>query len=217
MVADTIRSRIEWKAALETADRLSRKVQPRWPHDAPKFLDLERWLEVNLKRAAKLGLIGIRPLKILDLGSGTGQFLFVCETLGHDAIGLDLPAEAMETPEREIFTEMPAAFGVRVIRAGIGSFQPLEVNGKFDLITSFMVCFNNLKLEEEWTLAEWKFFVEDMLARLRSGGRLALRLNHNEPKFGPRGYLDRSTHDYFSSIGSIDDGKIIVYRDSRAL
>jgi SAM-dependent methyltransferase len=205
-----VKSRCEWKRAVETASRLAATVRPRWAHDAHKFLDLDRWVEANLRRAQKLGLMDATGLHILDLGSGAGQFLFFADTMGHNAVGLDLPADQLEHPEREIYTEMPVAFGVRVVRERIRSFQALEVEGKFDLITSTKVCFNNHKLEDEWGRAEWEFFVQDALSRLKPGGRLALRLNHHEEKFGPRGYLDRETTAFFASLGTIDDGKILI-------
>ncbi len=205
-----VKTRREWKTAVETADRLARTAQARLPHDARKFLDLDAWLDVNLKRATEVGLLDSVPKRILDLGSGTGQFLFVCETLGHEAIGLDLPCGEQTYPERKIFEEMPPAFGVPVRRETIQAMKPLTISGKFDLITSFMVCFNNHKLANEWGRAEWGFFVEDMLSRLNPGGCLALRLNHNEEKFGPRGYLDHETTAFFASLGTIDDGKIYI-------
>lgn len=212
MLGETIRKCPEWKAAVETAERLRSTTIARWPHDAPKFLDLERWLKVNLARATKLGLSEGSSRRVLDLGSGTGQFLFVCRVLGHDAVGVDLPAEALESPEREIFTQMPEAFQVSVVRTAISAFQPLQVNGKFDLISSFMVCFNNLKRDDEWTRPEWEFFVQDMLLHLNPGGKLALRLNHNEEKFGLRGYFDPETHAFFASAGTVVDGKIIILK-----
>jgi SAM-dependent methyltransferase len=205
-----VKGRCEWNTAVETAARLARTVQARLPHDARKFLDLDAWLDINLKRAGELGLLDSAPQRILDLGSGTGQFLFVCETLGHQAMGVDLPYAVQTHPEREIFEEMPPAFVVSVRREAIQSMTPLTVDGTFDLITSFMVCFNNHKLESEWGRAEWSFFVDDMVSRLNPGGRLALRLNHNEEKFGPHGYLDRETTAFFASLGTIEDGKILI-------
>ena len=193
-----------------TAAHLARTVQARYRTMRGSSSTSNAWLDVNLKRAIELGLLDSPSQRILDFGSGTGQFLFVCETLGHQAIGLDLPYAEQIHPEREIFKEMPPAFGVTVRRAAIQSMTPLTVDGTFDLITSFMVCFNNHKLENEWRCAEWSFFVDDMLSRLDPGGRLALRLNHNEERFGPRGYLDHETTAFFASQGTIEDGTILI-------
>src|ERR1041384_3243348 len=65
----------------------------------PKYLEIERWMEINLKRVRDLGLdLGGRK-RVLDIGCGTGYFLYICQYLGHDALGMDLD----ETPG---FTEM---------------------------------------------------------------------------------------------------------------
>jgi SAM-dependent methyltransferase len=208
-----VRRREGWSVAVDTARRLAETVRSRWPHDAPKFLNLEHWLDINVRRAAKLGLDRATGLNVLDLGSGTGLFLFVCEALGHTATGVDLPEESLDSPEREIYGAMPAAFGVQVIPRYVHAFEHLDVTGKFDLITSFMVCFNNHKQPDEWNRPEWEYFVADVTTLLKPGGRLALRLNHNEEKFGQRGYLDRAAQDFFASIGSLDDGKILIAPD----
>lgn len=205
-----VRSREGWSSAVETARRLTETVRPRSPHDAPKFLNLDYWLNINVHRAVKLGLDHANGLNVLDLGSGTGQLLFVCETLGHTATGIDLPSNQLDWPEREIFAEMPAAFGVHVTQTPIRAFEPLRLRRNFDLIVAFMVCFNNHKLPDEWGRPEWEYFVDDMRSLLRPNGRLALRLNHNEERFGFRGYLDGDARRFFEGVGSFDDGKILI-------
>src|SRR4030095_14913690 len=63
-------------------------VQP--SHDWPKYLELEKWMQINLRRVQDLGLdYGLRK-RILDIGSGTGYFLHICRFLGHDVVGLDI-------------------------------------------------------------------------------------------------------------------------------
>jgi predicted TPR repeat methyltransferase len=83
------------------------------PQDATTFLDLDYWLEVNILRAAKLGLHRRSGIAVLDLGSGTGLLLYICEVLGHRAIGLDLPKQMLQTPEREIYIELSRASEVK--------------------------------------------------------------------------------------------------------
>jgi SAM-dependent methyltransferase len=64
------------------------------PGDAwPKYLDLDLWMEINLRRVRDLGLdLGGRK-RVLDIGCGTGYFLYICQYLGHDVLGLDLDEE----------------------------------------------------------------------------------------------------------------------------
>src|SRR5438067_5170290 len=56
----------------------------------PKYLEIEPWMEINLKRVRDLGLdLGGRK-RVLDIGCGTGYFLYICQYLGHDVLGMDL-------------------------------------------------------------------------------------------------------------------------------
>ena len=59
----------------------------------PKYLEIERWMEINLKRVRDLGLdLGGRK-RVLDIGCGTGYFLYICQYLGHDVLGMDVGDE----------------------------------------------------------------------------------------------------------------------------
>ena len=57
----------------------------RWP----KYLEIcpPGW-RINLRRVRDLGLdLGGRK-RVLDIGCGTGYFLYICRFLGHDALGI---------------------------------------------------------------------------------------------------------------------------------
>src|ERR1700674_5586280 len=138
-----IRGTAQWAAAVKAADRLVSTVRPRSAKDGRKFLRLDAWLAAIISRATILEIQNCNPLTILDLGTGTGLFPFVCQNLGHIASGLDLPGDLMRCPEREIFTQMPAVFGVTVTRFPIRAFTQIEGIGSYDLITGFLVNFNN--------------------------------------------------------------------------
>src|SRR6476619_3434655 len=64
------------------------------PGDAwPKYLDIKVWMEITLQRVRNLGLdLGGRK-RILDIGCGTGYFLYICQYLDHDVLGMDLDEE----------------------------------------------------------------------------------------------------------------------------
>jgi len=49
-----------------------------------------------------------------------------------------------------------------------------------------------------------------MTSRLNPNGRLAIDLNDNPAKFGARKYFDSETQDYFSSIGELREGNILI-------
>ena len=138
----------------------------------PKYLDLDRFLRMNIRRAQDLQLTGSRPRRILDLGSGAGWFLFVARYLGHSGIGVDLENPAM-------FGEMFELFGLKRVVSRIEAFTPLpKLDQRFDLITAFSVCFNGHKSAELWDVPQWEFFLNDIQTNLLAdGGSIYLDLN----------------------------------------
>ena len=51
----------------------------------------ERWMD-EFKRY----IPGDRPLKVLDIGTGTGYFAFLFASMGHDAVGIDLTEDMIK-------------------------------------------------------------------------------------------------------------------------
>jgi SAM-dependent methyltransferase len=139
--------------------------------DWPKYLDLNRWMGINIRRIRQLELDLSRPKRILDLGCGAGYFLYIAQLLGHSGLGLDMDRLAM-------FRDMTRLLGVRRVVQRIEAFQPLPDFGqRFDLITAFMICFNNHKMPDLWKVAEWEFFLDDLAKHLTPRGRVWLELN----------------------------------------
>src|SRR5881394_4305515 len=96
--------------------------------DWPKYLDLDRWIEINIRRIREIELDLTRPKRILDLGCGAGYFLYIAQLLGHSGLGLDMDRLSM-------FREVTRLLGVRRIVQRIQAFRPLPDFGqKFDLI-----------------------------------------------------------------------------------
>jgi len=138
----------------------------------PKYLEIERWMEINLKRVRDLGLdLGGRK-RVLDIGSGTGYFLYICQYLGHDVLGLDLDEETG-------FKEMTELLGVKRKIWRVEAYQPLpELGPKFDVIAAHMICFNGHKSDKLWKIPEWEFFLDDLIAnQLAPDGQVCLELN----------------------------------------
>ena len=52
-----------------------------WRHYS-KYLDVEKRLRINIRRAQDLNLHRLPPQEILDIGCGGGFFLFVAQALG---------------------------------------------------------------------------------------------------------------------------------------
>lgn len=139
--------------------------------DWPKYLDLERWIEVNIRRIRRIEVDLTRRKRILDLGSGTGYFLYIAQLLGHEGLGLDLD-------EIPMFRDITCLLNVRRVIWEIKAFDPLpDVLGKFDLITAFLICFNRHKQVDVWGVPEWKFFLDDLAKHLTPKGRVWLELN----------------------------------------
>jgi SAM-dependent methyltransferase len=139
--------------------------------DWPKYLDLDRWIPINIRRIRQIELDLSRPRRILDLGCGAGYFLYIAQLLGHAGVGLDIDRLSM-------FREVTRLLGVRRIVQQIEAFQPLpDFEGKFDVITAFMICFNNHKMPDLWKIPEWEFFLDDLAKHLTPRGRVWLELN----------------------------------------
>jgi len=139
--------------------------------DWPKYLDLDRWIGINIRRIRQIELDLTRPKRILDLGCGAGYFLYIAQLLGHSGVGLDMDRLSM-------FREVTRLLGVRRVVQRIEALRPLPDFGqKFDLITAFMICFNNHKMPDLWKVSEWEFFLDDLAKHLTPRGRVWLELN----------------------------------------
>ena len=162
-----------------------------------RFEDIVYWIDINIERAQDLWLDRAPPLRILDLGSGAGYFLYVCKHLGHDVLGFDTDRE----PLFEATTEL---LGVRRAIGRIERQIPLPDFGqKFDLVTSHRICFHRIgKVREgvEWSTADWKFLIDDVRSNLlNDGGRLLLDFN---PRPDGSSFFTSELRKFFQSQGA---------------
>lgn len=136
-----------------------------------KFLDLKRWIHINLRRVRELELDYGRRKHILDIGSGAGYFPHICKWLGHHPLCLDIEGVPM-------YPEMTRMLGLERIIWRIEAFVPLpDLGREFDLITAFMICFNKRNGNDVWGIREWEFFLDDVARHLKPRGRVWLELN----------------------------------------
>jgi len=158
----------------------------------PKYTDVEHWLENAVQHVRSLRLDRDPKLKIFDIGSGAGYFLFVLKQLGHEVFGLDLA-------EPSFYGEMFELLGLERLVWRIEPFEPLpNLSRKFDLITAFAICFNGHGSETVWGPKEWGFFLDDLNQHcLEPGGRVALALNPE-----PYGRYTSELKDFFLSRGA---------------
>jgi SAM-dependent methyltransferase len=173
----TNRFSLDTKRVIETIDPAGfEQIRQRYAvenpgADWPKYLDLDRWIEINIRRIREIELDLSRPRRILDLGCGAGYLLYIAQLLGHSGVGLDIDRLPM-------FREITRLLGVRRVVQRIEAFRPLpDLGRKFDLITAFMICFNDHKMPGLWKVPEWEFFLDDLAKHLTPRGRVWLELN----------------------------------------
>jgi len=207
------RLQLETQRVIETIDPAAfEQIRQRYTvadpgADWPKYLDLDRWIGVNIRRIHQLELDVARPKQILDLGCGAGYFLYIAQLLGHSGVGLDMDRLPM-------FREITRLLGVRRVVQRIQALRPLPNFGqKFDVITAFMICFNNHKMPGLWGIPEWKFFLNDLAKYLKPRGRVWLELNqeYDETFYTPE------LKEFFQKRGAkIDEQKVIFNSGLRA-
>jgi len=161
-----------------------------------KYVQVERWLRLNIVRAQDLKLHLCPPQSVLDLGCGGGFFLFVTRHLGHSSLGIDIDIFPL-------FTELVDLFKVERRFCSIRPFVPIPNLGrKFDLITAFSIDFNRDSSRNWWWgPPEWAFFFEDLKGHLNPGGRVFLGLN---PKNNGEYYTSELRRFFLDLGGSVE-------------
>lgn len=151
---------------------------------ALKYLDLERFLRLNIRRYHELRLPK-HPLKIADLGCGAGFFAYYASLQGHEVWGLDRPTSPEFDPAGpHVFNLMTDFFEIKKIHHTIlpNTALPQNLRG-LDLITAFNTWFDGRyeaglgRIYIPWTVEEWTYFIQDCLDRLKPHGRIFLDVN----------------------------------------
>jgi SAM-dependent methyltransferase len=207
------RFQLETKRVIETIDpagfeQIRRRYAVADPGaDWPKYLDLDRWIGVNIRRIRQLELDVARPKRILDLGCGAGYFLYIAQLMGHSGVGLDMDRLTM-------FAEITRLLGVRRVVQQIQAFRPLpEFGQKFDVISAFMICYNDHKMPGLWGVPEWEFFLNDLAKHLTPRGRVWLELNQEYDGT----FYTPELKEFFQKRGAkIDEQKVIFNSGLRA-
>jgi SAM-dependent methyltransferase len=181
------------------------------PFDLAEACDHERKLRIAIVKAFVMGLHGGPPLRVLDLGHGGGYFVTVARRLGHTCDGTEVPADRLPPRAAALYEEITAALGYQdQQRVLVERFRPLGIAGNYDVICAHKICFNDHGKPSEWTVPEWRFFIEDARRLLAPGGRLVLELNENRARFGALRWYDAPLRAYFRSVGTVDDHWITV-------
>jgi SAM-dependent methyltransferase len=172
------------------------------PESFEKYLNYRFWLLENLTRIFDLGLeSSSKKLKVLDIGTGFGYFPFLCSYYGHDAMAIDLNDNEMYN---DVIKKLNVKRHVRRIERNID----IEINEKFDLITAFMICFNNHKTEDIWNENDWTFFINSLKENnLNQPGTIFLSFNL---EFDGKPF-NNSLYNFFDrSQYEIDSNKVLI-------
>jgi SAM-dependent methyltransferase len=170
---------------------------PRGSPQINRFEDVVYWIDINVERAQDLWLDRAPSLRILDLGSGAGYFLYVCKHFGHDVLGFD-------TDNEPLFRATTALLDVPRVIGRIERQTPLpDLGEKFDLVTAHRICFRRIgRVRDgvEWSPADWEFFINDIRTRfLNENGRLLLDFN---PRPDGSSFFSAELRRFFLSQGT---------------
>ena len=138
-----------------------------------KYLDIEFWILENVKRVFDLGLHNGKPKKILDISTGAGFFPYVCRYFGHDVYSTDVSTN-------EMYNEIVDVLNIPRKTITINKFKSLELDDHYDIITSFMICFNSHKTSSLWMKDEWSYLFSDLLSNLTNNGVVCLSFNEED-------------------------------------
>lgn len=176
--------------AFEPYQKKYHDADPR-PHGYSKYLDIEPWMVNKLMVVLDLGLDKCKPMRILDIGTGAGYFPFICQYFGHEVVSLDLDIVPM-------YNDLCQFLKVDRRTWRVEKYQKLpDVGGKFDLVTAFMIKFNNHYQPDLWSKPEWKFFVDDLRTnQMNPNGRIFLSFNQNLDG----SFMDDELRAYFTSL-----------------
>ena len=167
-----------------------------------KYLNYKFWLKESLIRFYKLGLHREEKKTILDIGTGTGYFPFICNEFSHAGFCLDVP-------DKELYDQITDSLGLIKFKRYIKSFELLKLNTneRFDLVTAYMICFNNHKQENLWSNKEWEFFISDLQDNyLKKDGKIFLNFNEESPGI----YFSSELLGYFKGMNYVVEGNNIL-------
>ena len=138
--------------------------------------EIPRYIKESYDRFIFLGLEKSNDLKILDLCTGAGYFIYICNKQ-HKAVGMDWPQYLKEGRAIELYADLAIALNNTVYNYRIKSDARFRIRRKFDLITAYHPCFDHVKEADHfWGVEDWTEFIEYIMSRhLEPNGRFVLK------------------------------------------
>jgi SAM-dependent methyltransferase len=115
-----------------------------------------------------LNLDNTSNLKILDIGTGTGQFIKLCNHFGHNATGTEI-SEQLNSPLSELYNH----YRVDVFNLKIET-EYVILPEKYNVITLFRTVFNEYS---NYNKTNWLNLKNNLLDYLEPGGIVFLKTN----------------------------------------
>jgi SAM-dependent methyltransferase len=168
-------------------------------------------LRIAIVKAMIMGLHVGPPLRIFDIGHGGGYFVIVCRYFGHACTGSEVPIDRLPANAARLYAEITASLGfVDEQRLFVEPYHPLGLQGTYDLICAHKICFNGHREAVEWSVPQWRFFIDDARRSLAPGGRIVLELNERVDHYGRMRWYHDALRDYFASVGVVDRNRIVI-------
>ena len=156
-----------------------------------------------IEKPSKLAGTTIENRKILDIGSGSGAFSFVCNALGHRAIGMDKPR--CQEMHRSIALNylLTQWYNVEVIEHEIKPMSSFPIEDRrFDDFALFYPNFHH-----RWKEQDWNFLFSDLF-RCATRNDSEIYVQINKPKIKEGEDVCFSVDEFSRSIADLDHERI---------
>lgn len=172
-----------------------------------KYFDHYKTSLFGLKRCIMLDLPFSSKKKILDLGCGFGVFGLHAKSFGHEYTGLDMwdGTDVNCHLFREVFEALHPE--KKRIDEKIQRFQNLQnIEGEYDVITAFQICFTLFNSDQPWDVAEWKYFLLNLESHLSADGIILLAFSKPDKS---KLFRSPSVESFFYIIGAEINGPYV--------
>tara|TARA_Y200000002_G_scaffold57153_1_gene42426 strand:+ start:4722 stop:5387 length:666 start_codon:yes stop_codon:yes gene_type:complete len=109
--------------------------------------------------------------KILDIGTGAGQFMKLCMSLGHNVSGTEVQ-KRLDDPVYKIHQH----YGLELFELKLMPSKYVFLPQSYDVITLLRTQFNDIR-NREFTEKDWHYWKDNMFDHLNAGGQLFLKTN----------------------------------------